>query len=912
MSRHRYGADLRFGLRILALAGVALLLLASPAASNGPSGPFSSVGRQSVLVVPIVNVKPYCENEAQPCPIPAPDGATHGPPRLSAGDLEKVLNSRLNAFYKPRAYGQVSWNFRVLRNPGRQDGWWPAPHSIQTYLVTNCQPPPMGVGRGCNWAGNGIGPDAVQIVEDEARHGRLSYEELRQFHRILIVDSWNWRGGQTSWGTSGTDLVPNIFRAPWQVTMSVVAQERNDTRFTNLVAHELGHQLGLPIRVRAFGIGDLYGPNCAAFYVTPECIGEWDVMGFDEQYSDFTVYSKREAGWLPYHGRGLMTLGPLAQSPRPTIARRLRIGPVGAPPGSDPVGVLIPWIRNPQLLGYILECRTTLPGDSPPQEGLLVMLVNDVNGRPMVLRPVRPWNLRQASLRPGEEYFDGLWGLRIHMLGFAPVRDAKGQVVRGCNVDIRNDGTAVPVALPYLEAAELVSGRDRLPGWDSRDVAINGGGNGLDLRETDLVPGIGEPFWPGHQNEIVFRVHNPGNGPAKGVRADVEVAQPAVIADDCGGIPVPVAKLTSVVLDEIKPGSTLEQAVDWTPRTAGTASIRVRLHGGSPSRLVDLGRGTTETTAVLFPARGGDRRTATVTLASGTGCRGGSTFSIAPRAVPAGWKVQVSPPLIFVGSGRRRTVAISVTPPAGARPGAAVSVAIEVRGESTRAVRGARIDPFESGVTLVSTVNVFARVAGPVTMTSTCSAEGRMGTPVTTTGGLVPPQPGSHVALEAAAPSGKRMLVSASVGDDGTFRTSFTPNEVGLWTLRAHFQGDKNAAAADAPPCGVQVLGSPQPPAEPPPPPPPTTTPLPPPPPPPAEPPPPPPSAPQCANGKDDDGDGLVDLADPGCENAKDDSESPDPVPPQCSNGKDDDGDVAVDYPNDKECGGKDDDDESK
>lgn len=50
----------------------------------------------------------------------------------------------------------------------------------------------------------------------------------------------------------------------------------------------------------------------------------------------------------------------------------------------------------------------------------------------------------------------------------------------------------------------------------------------------------------------------------------------------------------------------------------------------------------------------------------------------------------------------------------------------------------------------------------------------------------------------------------------------------------------------------------------------------------------------RCANGVDDDGDGKIDLADPGCTNAQDDSESPDP-PTQCANGADDDGDSKID-----------------
>jgi hypothetical protein len=46
------------------------------------------------------------------------------------------------------------------------------------------------------------------------------------------------------------------------------------------------------------------------------------------------------------------------------------------------------------------------------------------------------------------------------------------------------------------------------------------------------------------------------------------------------------------------------------------------------------------------------------------------------------------------------------------------------------------------------------------------------------------------------------------------------------------------------------------------------------------EPPPPPPPDPECDDGLDNDGDGLVDLADPGCENAADDDEFDSPPPP--------------------------------
>ncbi len=56
-----------------------------------------------------------------------------------------------------------------------------------------------------------------------------------------------------------------------------------------------------------------------------------------------------------------------------------------------------------------------------------------------------------------------------------------------------------------------------------------------------------------------------------------------------------------------------------------------------------------------------------------------------------------------------------------------------------------------------------------------------------------------------------------------------------------------------------------------------------------------------CADGIDNDADGLVDLADPGCSGPTDNSESPDPVLAQCQDTIDNDNDGLVDL-NDPDC----------
>jgi hypothetical protein len=73
---------------------------------------------------------------------------------------------------------------------------------------------------------------------------------------------------------------------------------------------------------------------------------------------------------------------------------------------------------------------------------------------------------------------------------------------------------------------------------------------------------------------------------------------------------------------------------------------------------------------------------------------------------------------------------------------------------------------------------------------------------------------------------------------------------------------------------------------------------------------------PQCEDGLDNDGDGLVDYgSDPGCNDWVDNEEynAPPPPPPpaaQCSDGADNDGDSKTDYPNDPGCTSTSDNDE--
>ncbi len=57
-----------------------------------------------------------------------------------------------------------------------------------------------------------------------------------------------------------------------------------------------------------------------------------------------------------------------------------------------------------------------------------------------------------------------------------------------------------------------------------------------------------------------------------------------------------------------------------------------------------------------------------------------------------------------------------------------------------------------------------------------------------------------------------------------------------------------------------------------------------------------------CADGEDNDGDGFIDLMDPGCEALADVDEVDPEQPPECADGEDNDRDGRADYPDDLDC----------
>ena len=90
------------------------------------------------------------------------------------------------------------------------------------------------------------------------------------------------------------------------MSATVLAESFADSDAVSVLLHELGHQLG----ARAH-----YG-DCTGAYLSPlvssdsECIGDWDIMGYDSRYPQPTAYTRIDRGWLTPAATATVPLGP--------------------------------------------------------------------------------------------------------------------------------------------------------------------------------------------------------------------------------------------------------------------------------------------------------------------------------------------------------------------------------------------------------------------------------------------------------------------------------------------------------------------------------------------------------------------------------------------------------------------------
>ncbi len=786
--------------------------------------PFTSspLGIQKVLVIPLqVGTTNPCPDPTAPCP--SQDFINRwGPPRHTASEWENLLNTRATGYWRRATYDQTILQFTVLNSGLLDNGWWPAPHSMQQY------------------ANNAGGPGSVNFisvppnaayVDDAVKFAidtlcldpfvRLGVcQQFLQYNRLVVLLNQHVRSAQTYAGNDYAEGINTVTMGRLVFSQSWALESFDDLDGVSALLHELGHQLGIQTH---------YG-ECATTFQPPqtpttpglppnvECVGGWDMMGLDAFYPLLTAYSRINRGWIdpdttltiPLRGTASstsVTLLPVEEPPTPERANVIRLAT------SDP--------SNPQFRGYYVECRQRVLGDEGiaeqsgsgiTSEGLLITSVHEASlpaVNPVhVVRALSPSDmLNRAPLQPGQTFTDPTLGLSVTFDRYVPSL----VIVPGLAPSPPTCAVSVDYAVSSRSHISIWGG-DAKAARDTWSKSID-----IGLNHRLLIDGEGirplpvDPPWTGHDNVIFTRVHNEGTVGVSDVRLDVGVSEPALITDACGGDPTFAPLVGSAILPSVNPGSSIG-AVRWTPSAGQAVTIQALAHGPDEPT---AGRATT-TFAFQFHHAGLLEEAARTLFMVGAdaGCPSPRSFVISPAFVPPGWQVQVEPKTVTVGPGQQELVTIVVRPPLSAEAGRSVEIPVGVLGSKKLAALG--IDPAvatsmhtDEHPALIGSLTVLARVVGPPSTVSLgYPSVSLANTAFAVSGTISPAGASSSGMIEYLSPSGQKTTHVVRTGPTG-FTDSLTPNELGPWTIRARWNGDAAHEPAESAPGTVLVYAPP-------------------------------------------------------------------------------------------------------
>ncbi len=756
-------------------------LLAAALFGSVSASASSPVGLQKVLVIPIdlgstmAELCPY----KTPCPVTSQDALSYQPPRHNTQSWENLLNNYGTRYWQLASYGQTHSQFTVLASPFGQNGWWTPPHAAADYYV------------------NGdvfVDYKTFGFVEDAAR-GAITTSCLflncsfSQFDRLIVLSNKKARGGTTS---PGTITVPTFFGS-YTFTATFADESVNDNDALSVMMHEFGHQLGIPTH---------YG-DCGPDYVpkvqgSVECVGVWDIMGFDWIWSQPTGYSRFSRGWID--PKTTISYDLLSGVPYSTLTF---IRPVEQAPNGVPnlVRLSIGGLDWPQFFGYYAECRMRINGDegifpSSPgifQKGLLITRVHEFSYPPVhvVRKTFPPGDTTLAALQPGESFSDPQLGLFIRLNGYAG-DDAEPL----CDVEV--DYLSPPAQGPILLWQNRVV--QPVTGFGSFDIGINHPPPPADpAAGSSNQPLRVEPVWPNHNNVLLARAHTAGTLAAENVKLAVSITQPALLTSNCGSHTD--AKAQEVLLRQVDPLTGGTSTLDFRPHPSDSLGVQMYAPA-DPTTGRDASNTVATQIAFDFFDVGSRAQRTRFTLSANRSCGEETTFHISPAVVPPGWVVSVQPEVVTLAPGTRTDVVVTVAPPAGALPGENGEIQIdvsEVEDTSRPTLPDRPLDPLLlKHIHPVGSLQISGRVVGdPALVNLSCAGPSGRGGPVAVSGRIVPPVSGATVLLEYSS-LGATQTRFVATDADGAFQDSFT---AGRGQVQAFWPGDPTHAPAESKVC---------------------------------------------------------------------------------------------------------------
>lgn len=794
----------------LSICAVAMLL-ACPATSRADR--FSPQGTQQVLVIPMEfpsETSKLCPDPTLYCGTPA-QLAAFTAPRHTASEWGTLFNGVPPSYYSNSTYGETKMVFTVLTNPNTTDGWWPAPHSYQSYSRNAGTP-----GGWEQWYVNkntpvtyALFPDGVASVVRNICANPLLFAvcgSFPNFNRVILMINAHSFGGQT-WGNDVPIALPTGVKttvaglATLNITGSVITEDTNDWNLT-VALHELGHQLG-----NLSHYGDC-SPVFSASSFNPtvpsgqiQCLGYgWDIMGYSYDTVEMSAYTRTSQGWLK-------AANTVYENLYGSFTKTVNVNPLeSTPSGTQASAILLGYSNDswPSFVGYHVECRQAIGGDSVGEyptmsalgvgsladEGVLITNVHEgvvVDGQIFypahhVERRLSPTDeLSTATLKPGDS-FNNLNGLTIKFVKY--VQTANGTQ---CQVTVTNKPVFTPGAGKIQFAGyPRVAGSDQ-PGDSvsvAADIALD---NVLPPSLAVSNPPPVGPIWVGHQNLVSVRVHNLTPVAANKVTVGMTAHSPVAITDYCG-MEEPPGPARSVVVNSIPANTSVVVGLPWMAGNGKAISISATA-AGPANQTAALSNFAFET----FAADNSGADVVSLTLTESAACMMPETYHALPAVQSPGWTVKVEAQTINLSPGQSQSVTIEVLPPTAAQAGTAVQIPILVNKTMAMTIPANQQPAPFAGVhyMAVGAMTIFGRVTGgPGTIELSTPGQGTVKSALTVSGSIGPADTNAPVTIEYRNPAGVLTTHVVVTHANGAYTDSFTPAVPGNFTVQSWWPGD--------------------------------------------------------------------------------------------------------------------------
>jgi M6 family metalloprotease-like protein len=266
------------------------------------------------------------------------------------------------------------------------------------------------------------------------------------------------------------------------------------------LSHELGHNLGLL---------DVYNTSSYSAEVSGRITSDWEMMaGSRNTLPHYTISNKMRMGWVPAAQLQLFNFSGAGGVDQNVT---LHAAELGSPPAGRVRGIEI---RLGDGWNYYIEYRSEQSGfisdDVPTDRRVVLTDVTSENFSPPIQRP-------RILFVPDDIDADG------RILGvssdFTATDPGTGFELEVSVVSTDEDNAVVRVRYGSNGRPDLgIQPWDNGPTWQSPDIEVRNDKNAADVSLFN-VP------WAGRPNTVVAKVHNYGDFPATGVRAEIFVTE---------------------------------------------------------------------------------------------------------------------------------------------------------------------------------------------------------------------------------------------------------------------------------------------------------------------------------------------------------------------------------------------------